>query len=233
VAPICVIFSLTAGLLARRQLAAILADEIHQPNFVRLIRYFLRQQSHPDTKPLVMLDDSELPTFHGKVKVYHSAVATFYAPSDPSGVGGMRREWIRAVPSWRKGPARYDCVFVKTSPDQDDMRDRDVGRVRLFFSFSYRGITYPCALISWMDRVGDGPNEDTGMWVVEPTLYDDDTPYLSVVHLDCLIRAAHLIGITADGKFLAKEVNCHNSLDFFMRFYINKFADHHAFEIAS
>jgi hypothetical protein len=124
VAPIYVIFSLTAGLLARRQLAAILADDIHQPNFVRLIRYFLHQQLNPNTKPLHMLNNSELPTFYGKVKVYNSAVATFYAPSDPCGVGGMRRQWIRAVPSWRNGPARYDCVFVTTSPDRDDMRGR-------------------------------------------------------------------------------------------------------------
>ena len=50
--------------------------------------------------------------FYGKISIYPSALATFHAPSDISGVGGMRRERIRAMKSWRKGPGCYDTVFV-------------------------------------------------------------------------------------------------------------------------
>ncbi|KAF8805466.1 hypothetical protein BYT27DRAFT_7104486 [Phlegmacium glaucopus] len=35
------------------------------------------------------------------ISVYHSAVASFYAPSDPSGIQGMHCEWIQSTPSWR------------------------------------------------------------------------------------------------------------------------------------
>ncbi|OAX31238.1 hypothetical protein K503DRAFT_654751, partial [Rhizopogon vinicolor AM-OR11-026] len=50
--------------------------------------------------------------FYEKITLYTSAVATFYAPSDISGIGGMRYERIRAVYTWRNGPGRYDCVFI-------------------------------------------------------------------------------------------------------------------------
>ncbi|KIL61333.1 hypothetical protein M378DRAFT_82595, partial [Amanita muscaria Koide BX008] len=50
--------------------------------------------------------------FTGNVYVYPSAVATYCAPSDLSGVGGMFREQIRSTHSWRSGPERRDCVFT-------------------------------------------------------------------------------------------------------------------------
>ncbi|KAF8135913.1 hypothetical protein K438DRAFT_1433878, partial [Mycena galopus ATCC 62051] len=51
-----------------------------------------------------------------------SAVAKFYAPSDHSGLHGMLHERIRAVRSWRGGPARHDCVFVEGNPDLPGFR---------------------------------------------------------------------------------------------------------------
>ena len=48
-----------------------------------------------------------------RINVFHSATSTYYAPSDLSGIGGMHREIIRATPSWKKGPGRYDCVYVE------------------------------------------------------------------------------------------------------------------------
>lgn len=42
----------------------------------------------------------------------------------------------------------------------------DVARVRLFFSFRFCGKFYPCALVHWYSRIGDSPDEDTGMWRV-------------------------------------------------------------------
>ena len=142
-----------------------LAADIQQPDFIYLIRRFLRDQLHLNS---ATSDDSQprLPSFHERVSVYPSAVATFYAPSDICGTGGMRCERIRSIPSWRGGPGRHDCVFLETDPDAEGMRGLDIARVRLFFSFKFRGKFYPCALIQWFSRMGNRPDEDTGMWVV-------------------------------------------------------------------
>jgi hypothetical protein len=40
--------------------------------------------------------------------------------------------------------------------------------VHLFFSFKYGGVTYPCALVEWFKQMAEHPDEQTGMWVVEP-----------------------------------------------------------------
>ncbi len=47
----------------------------------------------------------------------------------------------------------------------------------------------------------------------------------------CMVRAAHLIGVSGD-ELLPHKVGPENSLDVFKQFYVNKFADHHAHEIA-
>lgn len=215
----------------RTRTAATLAVELEQPDFVQLIRQFLFDQLHPD-ESVASYDHRKLPEFHGKVHVYTSAVSTFRAPSDLSGLSGMRRERIRAMPSWGKGPARYDCVFVNTGPAAEGFQGLNVARVRLFFSIKFGEVIYPCALIHWMIRVGDEPDDDTGMWIVKPDLDANGLPHMSVIHLDCILRAAHLIGVC--GKdFLPKGFSYYHSLDAFLAFYVNKFIDHHAFEIAS
>jgi hypothetical protein len=205
-----------------------LATELNIPNFPILIRQFLYDQLHLDGP----LTSSEVPltacpSFDGKVAVYLSAVATYYAPSDPSGIGGMRRERIRATPSWRKGPSRYDCVLVNSNQDLEGMRGLDIARVLCFFSFNFRGTTYPCALIRWFSHIGDGPDVDTGMWMVKP-VPNADGP-LAVIHLDCVVRAAHLIGVYGN-SFLPPGFHFSRSLDSFRAFYVNKYADHHMFE---
>ena len=82
--------------------------------------------------------------FYGKITFYSSAVATFYAPSDISGIGGMHHECIHAVKSWRKGPGHYDTIFVNTDSSMEVMQGLEVARVLLFFSFSHEGVEYPC-----------------------------------------------------------------------------------------
>src|SRR5258708_6557371 len=84
-------------------------------------------------------EDDDLPEFHEKIQVHKSVVATFYAPSDLSGVGRMQHELIRAVPSWQDGPSRYDCVFAVTDESVKGMRGLDVARVWFFLLFSYCG----------------------------------------------------------------------------------------------
>ena len=143
----------------------------------------------------------------------------------------MRSERIRALPSRKRGPSRYDCVFVETDPTAPRMRGLDIARVRLFFSFIFRGVFYPCALVRWYSRIGDGPDDDTGMWVVKEDEDPDGNPNMAVIHLDSIIRAAHLIGVYGEG-FLPRHFTPEESLDIFDDYYVNKYIDHHSFEIA-
>jgi hypothetical protein len=202
---------------------------LQQPSFPSLVRKFLYTQLYPDSEisPHDILEDS-LPMISDKIHVFNSAIATFYAPSDISGVTGMRREYIRATTSWRKGPARYDCVLVNANPDIDGARGFEIARVFLFFSFRHQDKEYPCALVQWFSSKGcDG---DTGFWMVEPDI-DDITgqPHITVLHLDCIFRAVHLMPAPRDANFIDRSITMDTSLDSFKLFYINNFADHHAF----
>jgi hypothetical protein len=142
----------------------------------------------------------------------------------------MRREHLRAVPSWRKGPPRYDCALVNSNPDLEGMQGLDVVWIFLLFSFEFDGRKYPCALVHWFKRIGDEPDEDTGQWMVEPEVDADGERVFSIIHLDCILRAAHLLPIYGP-DFIPKNLRFYHSLDAFLVFYVSKFADHHAFEI--
>ncbi|EGN97736.1 hypothetical protein SERLA73DRAFT_57550, partial [Serpula lacrymans var. lacrymans S7.3] len=64
-----------------------------------------------------------------------------------------------------------------------------------------------------------------------PDYNEDGSPTLQVIHTDCIMRAAHMMPVF-DGALIGKDINCANSLDSFDSFYVNKFIDHNAFEIA-
>jgi hypothetical protein len=201
-----------------------LTAELRQPDLDHLIRRFLFDQLHRDSD----LHSSDVgidacPRFHGRICVYYSANATYYAPSDLSGVGGMRRELIRANPSWRGGTPRYDCVLINTDPVRHGLRGMDVARILSFFSFEFQDLLYPCALVQWFTKVDEEPDDLTGMWIVEKE------EEFSIVHLDSILRSAHLIPMFGDDFIPAVDPS--DTLDTFDTFYVNKFADHHAFEI--
>ncbi|KAG1852510.1 hypothetical protein F4604DRAFT_1591937 [Suillus subluteus] len=143
----------------------------------------------------------------------------------------MRREHIRAAPSWRRGPPRLDTVFINTA-SEDSINGMEVGRVLCFFSFYHSGEIFPCALIHWFKLIGDKPDPDIGMWMVRPSFHEDGSRELSVIHLDTIIHASHLLLIFGD-DFIEDDITFHNSLDLFKGFYVNKFVDHNSFEIAS
>ena len=71
------------------------------------------------------------------------------------------------------------------------------------------------------------------MWMVEPDIQNDGSRLLDVVHIDSIYRAAHLMPAYRTSEFIDRSLGMHDSLDSFSLFYINKFADHNAFEIAS
>lgn len=167
-----------------------------------------------------------------RLMVFHSATATFYAPSDLSGIGGMHRERIRATPSWHGGPSRYDCVFVENEPDLEGFAGLHVAQVKLFLSFTYiNGTTYPCALVEWFSKYGDSPCEDTGLWRVVPEYDTRGQRVVSLIHIDTMLRSAHLIGV-AGSHFIPTTLTFTDTLDAFHLFYVNKYIDHHAHEIA-
>ncbi|KAH8096963.1 hypothetical protein BXZ70DRAFT_862972, partial [Cristinia sonorae] len=82
-----------------------LANTINRPQLPRMVSRFLYAQDHPD---IPLDNDAALPSEYlvdpRVFKFVHtSATSTYYAPSDLSGINGMRRERIRSTCSWRNG----------------------------------------------------------------------------------------------------------------------------------
>ncbi|KAI0294078.1 hypothetical protein B0F90DRAFT_1641187, partial [Multifurca ochricompacta] len=164
-----------------------------------------------------------------KISVFHSAVATFFAPSDPSGIYGMQRECVHSTPSWQgKGP-RCDCAFVVEDEAKPGMQGLNIVHVQLMFSFKYNNIEYPCSLVDWFTRVSI--DNTTGMWVVQLDI-EGGRQHKAVVHLDAFLRAAHLIPVYDSNPLPLHRLTDSYSLDTFKLFYVNKYIDHHAHEIA-
>jgi hypothetical protein len=75
-------------------------------------------------------------------------------------------------------------------------------------------------------------NSNTGMWVVRPDHYIRSRRRIcTIVHIDSILRAAHLIGASGP-SFLPQEISPSDSLHAFKSFYVSKYADHHSYEIA-
>ncbi|KAI0707701.1 hypothetical protein C8Q76DRAFT_770579 [Earliella scabrosa] len=229
---------MTMGLTPQRRHAKTpeaLGTEFRIPDFREHIRRFLYHQLHIGV-PAANVTLNMCPSFGDQpLSVFYSATATYYAPSDATGLNGMHQEIVRATPSWRNKGGRYDCIFVNRKGELPGILGLDVARLRLLFSFKYRGIVYPCAVVRWYWLTEDEPDEDTGMWVVKPAFFNigrsnTRQPLLSVIHLNTIVRAAHLIGVYC-GTRVPSTVSNADSLDHFSTFYVNKFADHHAFEL--
>lgn len=210
-----------------------LAAKIGQPDLPRLARTFLQDQLNPGSSSDTDSSDNEddlLPTIASDISVYHSAVAMFYAPSDPSGIRGMRHERIRSTRSWY-GEERRDVALVVENDARPGFRAMSAVRVLLFFSFNHDGVVYPCALVHWYKVYGRNPDPKTGMWIVRPdTRGVGKHPYITVVHLDTLVRNVHLLPVFGR-RPVPDHWNHVYTLDCFEAFYVNKYADYHANEI--
>ncbi|KAF8890543.1 hypothetical protein CPB84DRAFT_1816350 [Gymnopilus junonius] len=196
------------------------------PDFEQHIRRFLYDQLHPDSEVCGMDVDIEecpriSPTMH--LKVFHLATAVYHVPSDLSGIGGMHREYIRMTQAWHGGPACYDCIFVEREAEEEGFHALGVAQ--------HNNVTYACAFVKWFETHGDSPCPDTGLWRVKPDFMAHGRRMCSVIHIDSILCTAHLIGVYGD-KFIPSHLHYHHSLDAFKLFYVNKFADHHAHEIA-
>jgi hypothetical protein len=210
-----------------------LGQRIGHQNFPDLVRKYLVERFHSadelGTTPPPHIDESHA----DRVRVFHSARAIFCAPSNPSTSAGMYHETIRATPSWNRGEIpgpRYDCVFVSNGSNSEEsiMSNLLIARVLLFFSFTFNDELHQCALIHWFSVFGDQPDPDNGMWVVSPD-YSNGARVLSVIHIDSIFRAAHLLPIF-DTTTLPRTLNYTQTLDLFQGFYVNKYIDYHAYE---
>ncbi|KAG1902517.1 uncharacterized protein F5891DRAFT_1127522 [Suillus fuscotomentosus] len=210
-----------------------LSMELSIPNLYNILHRFLFEQVYPDNQcPPSEVRLSRCPRFDGNIQVFNSASSTFYAPSNCSGIGGMRHEHIRACPMWRNEAPQYDCVFFNTDASVEGMGGMEIACVMCFFSFTFNGVSYPCAVVHWFDKASDRPDQDTGMWIVTPLFDTDHSFSVGIIHIDSIYHAAHLIPIYG-AQIISCDIKHYDSYDAFQAFYLNKFADHHAFEIAS
>lgn len=199
-----------------------------------LTRIYIYETLNPG-EDASLVNEEDLPSIFEKLDVLHSAVAYFYSPSDSAaGLYGLRHERIRSSNRpWRGGMCRHDCVVVESDPEKLGFRGLFVARVICFFKVKYHGKSYPSALVQWFNTVSEEPDPLTGMWIVEPEMDPEDPSHqlASVIHLDSILRAVHLI--PAFGSDFIPDngsVSPENSLDLFKEYYVNKYVDHHSHE---
>ncbi|KAJ7019059.1 hypothetical protein C8F04DRAFT_1214415 [Mycena alexandri] len=114
-----------------------------------------------------------------------------------------------------------DCAFAVEDQQAQGFRGMSVVRLKMFFSFAHDG---------WFKKVGRSPDPETGMWIVEPQI-QGNSHLTTIIHLDTLLRGAHLIPVYGTGHIPIGFHHFH-SLDAFKSFHVNKYIDHHANEIA-
>jgi hypothetical protein len=211
----------------RMRNAGALAAELQEPRLPVLIRQFLYDQLYgSDLDDEVPID--ECPAIQGSVAVHHSARATFYAPSDHSGSSGMNCQMIRSNPSFG-GRRRYDTVLVKVD-DREGFLGMCVARIKAFMVIKHDKIPYETCLVEWYRPVSNEPHSDTGLWIVEPEPDAHGNPNADVIHVDCIVRPCHLIGVCGDQRLPRDLCESSPALDIFESFYVNHYIDYHAHE---
>ena len=121
-------------------------------------------------------------------------------------------------------------MFINTDDSEPGMHGLSVAQAKLFFAATVDCVKYSCVLVHWYYLIGDSADECTGMWVVKPDILDNGMPWTAVIHLDSIVQLAHLLPIYGEER-APRGLKYTDSLDFFSEFYVDKFADHHAFEI--
>ena len=211
-----------------------LGKHVNQQNLEDLVCEFLFYQVNPQETPLPPISSIRWMTAGvTRLSVFHSAYAVFCAPSNPSGVGGMYRETIRSVPRWKTGDTtgpRRDCILLDNGSDEPGVKGLEVARVHLLFSFEAEERVHPCALVHNFHKTYTEPDPDNGMWIVEPECAANESRSMSVIHVDSIVRAAHLLPVFGSPSLIPAEVQFSHTLDSFRAFYVNKYIDYHAFE---
>ena len=92
------------------------------------------------------------------------------------------------------------------------MHGLDVARVLFVFSFFFQEEEYQCALIHWFSHVDSEPDENIGIWVVEPE-FEADEPHVTVVHINSIYCATHLMPIYRTNQYISRSLAMHDTLD--------------------
>ncbi|TBU25238.1 hypothetical protein BD311DRAFT_780434 [Dichomitus squalens] len=209
-----------------------LQDEANLPNLRDHIRRFLHDDINSELDPgdAVPLEQCPYIANNLRIGVHYHAYATFYAPSEIAGPGGMHREVIRCNPSWHGRYARYDTVLINLDPDGSFLDGSlIVARVLLFFSFMFDDTKYECVFVEWFLLQDDEPDPLTGMWIVEPELLHSGERAVGVVSLDCIVRACHLMPVFGTTR-MPITFHFSDTLDAFRSYYVNRYIDYHAHE---
>jgi hypothetical protein len=204
-----------------------LAEFVQQPDLPFALQHFIYLLDHPDSATIPSSPLDLLP-FQGRIHVHHSAAATFFAPSDLCGAGGMHQERIHSTPSWYGHPCR-DTVFVVLDDSLVGMEGMVVARVHLFFSFNYKQVDYSCAFVNWLVRDNDKCEDDTRLWTVSLEEHRGGKPVSDVIDVRTIARAVHLIPVYGSDP-IPSDIQHYNSLDHYKSFFVNAFVDHHTYE---
>ena len=165
-----------------------------------------------------------------KAMIVRSATCVYFPLSNCNGIT-PKREVLCATPSWRNSLPRHDTVLVKTRlvPGPHGL---SVARLHLLFSFMKSNTHHNVALIQWYSYIGNSPNEDTGMWVVKKEKQSNGLPVINFIYVDVIVKSCQLLPVYGRGM-IPRQVNHMTSLNCFQAYYVNKFADHHSFELLS
>jgi hypothetical protein len=85
-----------------------------------------------------------------------------------------------------------------------------VAFMRLFFSFHHNLVKCPCALVDWYSHMSNSPDENAGMWMVEPVPVTEDDfskSCAAILYLNTIVWAAHLIPVF-DHRFVSQTLSC-------------------------
>ena len=137
------------------------------------------------------------------------------------------------VENKRHHGSRRDCILLKTGLDIAGVRGLNVARVHLFFSFTFGEEVFECALIHEFCKSFTDLDPDNGLWIFEPDYDASGYRIMSVVHIDSIVRAAHLLPVFKDGTPIPREINFTHTRNIFKAFYLNKYIDYHVFETLS
>ena len=163
-------------------------DQVDKLNLTCLIQEFIYEQQPPSSNAH---DIANLPQFYEKITIHTTAIATFHAPSNLSGIGGMKCECIHAVAHWQKCPGHYNTMFINTASNNTSNNNGDsavcrilsldVAQAHLFFSFALDGVKYQCALVHWFSHTIDMPHNVTGIHAVKPDCLPNSQPSTAVI----------------------------------------------------
>ena len=200
------------------------------PILFRRYLYDLKYPHHAGAHVAV----SACPQYEGNITTKASASISFFTPSDSTGISGHRKEQIRATVSFQGFP-RYDTVLVRTAVRanvQPGLHGLLVAHLVLLFNFPFESKDCPTAVVRWFTFDGESLDEDSGMCIIKPQNHPDGKPSFGLIPVEAIVRACHLIPVY--GKVaVPPRVKFHNSLHLFKSYYLNKFIDHHSFEILS